>query len=318
MVVIDPIPENGQLIGFVKITRDMTEQRCLPWRRWCRASANSHRLVQGVTDYAIYMLDPAGLRPPSSIPAPSRPRATGRRDRRQALLTVLHARGDLARVVPLVKALETAASRGPLPRRRLAQQRKDGMPLGEKVVIDAIRDDEGRAGRLRQDHARSHRASRGAGRARNRANRLFFQSQKMEAVGQLTGGLAHDFNNLLTGITGSLELLKSRASRRGASTRSTRYVAAAQGAASRASALTHRLLAFARRQTLEPKATDPRNKLVAEIAELIRRHDRSRDHAARRSSPSASGRRCAIPTSSRTPSSTSASMRATPCRTAGG
>ena len=95
------------------------------------------------------------------------------------------------------------------------------------------------------------------------------QSQKMEAVGQLTGGLAHDFNNLLTGIAGSLELLKARMAQ-GRLGDVDRYFAAAQGSTSRAAALTHRLLAFSRRQTLEPKATDV-NRLVAGMADLIRR-----------------------------------------------
>ncbi len=95
------------------------------------------------------------------------------------------------------------------------------------------------------------------------------QSQKMEAVGQLTGGLAHDFNNLLTGIAGSLELLQARVSQ-GRLGELDRYVAAAQGAAKRAAALTHRLLAFSRRQTLDPKPTDV-NRLIAGMQELIER-----------------------------------------------
>ena len=95
------------------------------------------------------------------------------------------------------------------------------------------------------------------------------QSQKMEAVGQLTGGIAHDFNNLLTGITGSLELLQMRAAQ-GRFNEIDRYVDAAQGAAKRAAALTHRLLAFARRQTLEAKATDV-NRLVQGMEDMVRR-----------------------------------------------
>ncbi len=95
------------------------------------------------------------------------------------------------------------------------------------------------------------------------------QSQKMEAVGQLTGGLAHDFNNLLTGITGSLELLQARVAQ-GRLGALDRYVTMAQEAAQRAAALTHRLLAFSRRQTLEPKPTDV-NRLVGAMEELIRR-----------------------------------------------
>ncbi len=94
------------------------------------------------------------------------------------------------------------------------------------------------------------------------------QSQKMEAVGQLTGGLAHDFNNLLTGISGSLELLKARVAQ-GRLADVGRYVNAAQDAANRAASLTHRLLAFSRQQTLEPKHTDV-NRLIAGLEELIR------------------------------------------------
>ncbi len=95
------------------------------------------------------------------------------------------------------------------------------------------------------------------------------QSQKMEAVGQLTGGLAHDFNNLLTGITGSLELLALRLGQ-GKFTELDRYLNVAQGAAKRAASLTHRLLAFSRRQTLDPKPTDI-NQLVGGMDDLIRR-----------------------------------------------
>ena len=95
------------------------------------------------------------------------------------------------------------------------------------------------------------------------------QAQKMEAVGQLTGGLAHDFNNLLAGISGSLELMQLRIGQ-GRFTDVDRYIGAAQGAATRAAALTHRLLAFSRRQTLEPKPTDV-NRLVEGMEDMIRR-----------------------------------------------
>ena len=95
------------------------------------------------------------------------------------------------------------------------------------------------------------------------------QSQKMEAVGQLTGGIAHDFNNLLTGIGGSLQLMQSRIAQ-GRLTDIDRYVEAAHGASRRAAALTHRLLAFSRQQTLDPKPTAV-NRLVAGMEELVRR-----------------------------------------------
>ena len=95
------------------------------------------------------------------------------------------------------------------------------------------------------------------------------QSQKMEAIGQLTGGVAHDFNNLLTGITGALELLQARIAD-GRTQDAPRYIAAAQGAARRAAALTHRLLAFSRQQTLDPQPTGL-NRLVSGMEDLVRR-----------------------------------------------
>jgi PAS domain S-box-containing protein len=95
------------------------------------------------------------------------------------------------------------------------------------------------------------------------------QARKMEAVGQLTGGLAHDFNNLLSGISGSLELLQARVAQ-GRVADLDRFVAAGQAAARRAAALTHRLLAFSRRQTLDAKPTDV-NRLIADMVELISR-----------------------------------------------
>ena len=95
------------------------------------------------------------------------------------------------------------------------------------------------------------------------------QAQKMEAVGQLTGGLAHDFNNLLAGISGSFEMIGARLAQ-GRAADVERYLSAGQGAARRAAALTHRLLAFSRRQTLAPKPVVI-NRLMTEFVELVRR-----------------------------------------------
>lgn len=95
------------------------------------------------------------------------------------------------------------------------------------------------------------------------------QSQKMEAVGQLTGGLAHDFNNLLAGISGSLEMIAKRLAE-GRTTGLERYLSGAQESTRRASALTQRLLAFSRRQTLDPRPLDI-NKLIAGMEDLVRR-----------------------------------------------
>src|ERR1700733_14277870 len=95
------------------------------------------------------------------------------------------------------------------------------------------------------------------------------QFQKMEAVGQLTGGIAHDFNNLLTGIVGSLDLLQTRLNQ-GRTDNVARYIDAAMTSANRAAALTHRLLAFARRQPLVPKIVDA-DQLVGSLEDLLRR-----------------------------------------------
>ncbi|MES2301236.1 MAG: ATP-binding protein [Pseudomonadota bacterium] len=104
---------------------------------------------------------------------------------------------------------------------------------------------------------------------REQAEMALRQAQKMEAVGQLTGGLAHDFNNLLAGITGSFEMI-ARRMEQGRTPDAERYVTAGLGAARRAASLTHRLLAFSRRQTLSPRPTSV-NALLADFIELVGR-----------------------------------------------
>jgi PAS domain S-box-containing protein len=124
-----------------------------------------------------------------------------------------------------------------------------------------------------QDHiyavARDVTAEKAAAERLRATEEALLQSQKMEAVGQLTGGIAHDFNNLLTGIVGSLDLLQTRL-HQGRSENAARYINAAMTSANRAAALTHRLLAFARRQPLMPKGVDV-NRLVLSLEDLLRR-----------------------------------------------
>jgi hypothetical protein len=117
--------------------------------------------------------------------------------------------------------------------------------------------------------ARDITADKAAAERLKLAEEALRQSQKMEAVGQLTGGIAHDFNNLLTGIVGSLDLMRTRLEQ-GRTESLGRYISAAMISANRAAALTHRLLAFARRQPLVPKAVDA-NQLVASLEDLLRR-----------------------------------------------
>ena len=124
-----------------------------------------------------------------------------------------------------------------------------------------------------QDHiyavARDVTAEKAAAERLRATEEALLQSQKMEAVGQLTGGIAHDFNNLLTGIVGSLDLLQTRLNQ-GRTDNVARYINAAMTSANRAAALTHRLLAFARRQPLIPKSVDA-NQLVVSLEDLLRR-----------------------------------------------
>src|SRR4029079_11234804 len=135
--------------------------------------------------------------------------------------------------------------------------RKDGSRFWAMVIIDPIRNEAGELiGYAKVTRDMSEKRA---------IEEQLRQSQKMEAVGQLTGGLAHDFNNLLTGILGSLELLQTRL-RQGRLGEVDRYVIAAQAASRRAAALTHRLLAFSRQQTLDPKPTDV-NRLVVGMEE---------------------------------------------------
>ncbi len=110
---------------------------------------------------------------------------------------------------------------------------------------------------------------RAAAKENERVEDALRQSHKMEAVGQLTGGLAHDFNNMLAAISGSLEMIRMRAAQ-GRTADLDRYVETALASTNRATALTHRLLAFSRRQTLDPKTADL-NTLIAGMTDLYRR-----------------------------------------------
>ncbi len=163
---------------------------------------------------------------------------------------------------------------------------KDGRPFWNRLLIAPVRDTDGDVAYFFASHydvtlereslanrtrelAEANERLQAEAVERERVEAALWQSQKMEAVGQLTGGLAHDFNNLLTGITGSLEMLQNRLAQ-GRLTDFDRYITAAQSAAKRAASITHRLLAFSRRQTLAPKLTDV-NRLVAGMEEMIRR-----------------------------------------------
>ncbi len=264
MVVIDAIRENGVLVGFAKITRDMTEQRNAQLAI-LQSERQFRLLVQGVTDYALFMLDPEG-RVTNWNSGAARIEGYTESEIIGEHLSRFYTPEDREAGLPQ-KALAAARQHGRFESEGW-RVRKDGTRFWANAVIDAIHDDAGQLigfAKITRDLTERREAQLELERSREQ----LAQAQKMEAVGQMTGGLAHDFNNLLTGISGSLELMRTRLAQ-GRIGELDRYIASAHAAASRAAALTHRLLAFARRQTLEPKPTNA-NKLVANMQELVQR-----------------------------------------------
>lgn len=222
------------------------------------------RLVQSVVDYAIFMLDADG-HVVSWNPGAQHIKGYSADEIIGEHFSRFYTPEDQAAQVP-VEALRTAREEGRFTAEGW-RMRKDGSRFWAMVVIDPIREGDQVIGYAKVTRDMTER--REAQLELEQSQQALFQSQKMQAVGQLTGGLAHDFNNLLTGITGSLDLMKTRLAQ-GRVNELDRYITAAQGAASRAATLTHRLLAFSRQQTLAPKVTDA-NKLISGMEELVRR-----------------------------------------------
>lgn len=223
------------------------------------------RLVQSVVDYAIYMLDEQGY-VSSWNPGAERAKGYTADEILGEHFSRFYTPEDVEQRVPW-KALQTASTEGRFTAEGW-RMRKDGTRFWASVVLDPVKDDNGKIigfAKVTRDLTERREAQLEL----ERSQQALFQSQKMEAVGQLTGGLAHDFNNLLAGITGSLDLMKARLAQ-GRIGELERYITAAQGAASRAATLTHRLLAFSRQQPLDPKPVDA-NRLISDMEELVRR-----------------------------------------------
>lgn len=221
-------------------------------------------LVQGVSDYAIYMLDPTGVvtswnTGAERIKGYTPDEIIGRH------FSSFYAPEDRKRGEP-VRALETAREQG----RFVAEgwrMRKDGSRFRASVVIDAIHDDDGQLigfAKITRDVTEREEAQRELEIARE----ALFQSQKIEAIGQLTGGVAHDFNNLLMAIMSGLALLRKRLP--GDDPQIARLVDNSMQAAERGAALTQRMLAFARRQELKSELIDVA-RLVSGMRELLQR-----------------------------------------------
>jgi PAS domain S-box-containing protein len=222
------------------------------------------QLVNSIVDYAVFMLDREG-RVTTWNPGAERTKGYQASEIIGQHFSRFYTPEDLKAGIPK-KALKQAREEGRFTAEGW-RVRKDGSRFWAMVVIDPIIENGEVIGFAKVTRDLTER--REAQLELERSQQALFQSQKMEAVGQLTGGLAHDFNNLLTGITGSLDLMKNRLAQ-GRINDLERYITAAQGAASRAATLTHRLLAFARRQTLEPKPVNA-NKLISGMEELVRR-----------------------------------------------
>ncbi len=263
-VVIDPILDGGKLIGFAKITRDMTEQRNTQLAA-LEAERHFRLLVQSVSDHAIFMIDPEGYVTNWNTGA-ARIKGYSEAEIIGEHFSRFYTPEDRDARLPW-NALQRARREGHYEAEGW-RVRKDGSRFWASVVLDAIRNAQGELigfAKVTRDLTERRQAQLQLEQSREQ----LFHAQKMEAIGQLTGGLAHDFNNLLTGISGSLELLRTRVAQ-GRIADLDRYITSALGATSRAAALTHRLLAFARRQTLDPKPTNA-NKLIANMEDLIQR-----------------------------------------------
>jgi len=242
-VIIDPIlSEQGVLLGFAKVTRDVTERK-LTQQALQHSEQQFRLLVQGVTDYAIYMLDVNGNVTNWNSGA-QRIKGYIANEVIGTHFSRFYAEEDQALGMPQ-KTLSLAASAG-----RHEQEgwrvRKDGSRFMANVVIDAIHNDLGQLvgfAKVTRDITEKKIAEEEL----EKASTARFQGQKMEALGQLTGGVAHDFNNLLGVLSGGIDMLSLQLR----SSQDARILESMRRAVERGAGLTQQLLSFARQQPLK-------------------------------------------------------------------
>jgi len=259
-VVIDALYEDGELIGFAKITRDVTE-RYAAQQALLESERQFRLLVSGVTDYALYMLDPQGNivswnSGGERIKGYSPSEIIGQHFSR------FYTPSDQADGKPS-RALGIAQTTG-----RYEEEgwrvRRDGTFFWASVVIDPIRDDDGKLvgfAKITRDISERREAQIKL----EKMQRQFAESQKMDALGQLTGGIAHDFNNILMIVSGHLQTLKRSM---GNDPRLARAVQAIEHAADRGATLTNQLLTFSRRQQVNPERVDVPS-LIRSVREVL-------------------------------------------------
>jgi PAS domain S-box-containing protein len=259
--LIDPVRDGDTLLGFGVVMRDRTERRKID-EELRRSQEQFRVLVQGVADYAIYMLDPQG-HVSSWNSGAERIKGYAPDEVIGKHYSAFYTDEDVARGEPATN-LEAAAREGRVEREGW-RKRKDGSRFWAHVVIDRITDHEGRLIGFAKV-TRDVTDRRAAALALEEAREALFQSQKLEAVGQLTGGVAHDFNNLLMAVQGNLDLMRDNAE---LPERMQRLVSNALTGVRRGVNLTQRMLAFARRQQLH---LEPVNlmALISGMSDLLR------------------------------------------------